>query len=273
MGILTQHMYKAPVPPRALPECPPDLPPGLEVIIMRCLRKKPEERYQTMEELEQDIDRLANGEVPKAAQDMMALSAGYQSLAQSALAAAGMPKPIPAEPMVGVPKTSKWPLYAGIAGVLVVVIIATAALMGGKSNATAAPSNTVAATNAPKPTATPTVTATETEPTTPSSTTTAAKKTKTILVDPPVSTAKIFDDQGKQIGDGSPGAQAIDIAEGQTKTLTVKAAGYKDTTVTLDYVKSPKKIVPVMKAIPSGATTKPTGGGGGSDIDNPWGKK
>ena len=83
MGILTQHMYKAPVPPRAVPECPADLPAGLEVIIMRCLRKKPEERYETMEELEADLDRLARGEVPKAAQDMMALSAGYQSLAQS----------------------------------------------------------------------------------------------------------------------------------------------------------------------------------------------
>jgi serine/threonine-protein kinase len=273
MGILTQHMYKAPVPPRALPECPPDLPPGLEVIIMRCLRKKPEERYQTMEELEQDLDRLANGEVPKAAQDMMALSAGYQSLAQSALAAAGMPKPIPAEPMIaGVPR-SKWPLYAGVAGVVVVVGIATAALMGGKSNAKAAPSNTVTATDAPKPTATQTAAVTETA-TTSAPVPTVAKKTRTILVDPPVPTAKIFDDQGKQIGDGSPGAQAIDIPEGTTKTFTVKAAGYKDATITLDYVKSPKKITPQMKAIAGGggATTKPNGGGG-SDIDNPWGKK
>ncbi len=41
MGILTQHMYKAPVPIRALvpaPECPP----SLEAVILKCLSKKPE---------------------------------------------------------------------------------------------------------------------------------------------------------------------------------------------------------------------------------------
>ena len=41
MGILTQHMYKAPVPIRALvPEV--DVPPGLDAIVLKCLTKKPE---------------------------------------------------------------------------------------------------------------------------------------------------------------------------------------------------------------------------------------
>ena len=44
MGILTQHMYKAPVPIRALvPEV--DVPPGLDAIVLKCLTKKPEGRY------------------------------------------------------------------------------------------------------------------------------------------------------------------------------------------------------------------------------------
>ena len=51
MGILTQHMYKAPVPIRALVPQPQDVPPGLEAIVLKCLSKRPEQRYQTMDEL------------------------------------------------------------------------------------------------------------------------------------------------------------------------------------------------------------------------------
>ena len=271
MGILTQHMYKAPVPPRALPECPSDLPAGLEVIIMRCLRKKPEERYTTMEELGEDLDRLARGEVPKAAHDMMALSAGYQSLAQSALDAHQMPKPIPGQPIPGAPSKTKWPLYAGVAGVLAVVGIATVALMGGsrKTNADGGQTTTQASaekTADPRPAQSATTTATAAP--TPALPT---KKTRMILVDPPVATAKIYDEDDKQIGDGA-GAQSIEVEEGTTKKLTVKAAGFRDAAVVLDFAKSPKKIIPTMKAIPGaggGGGTKPPKSGG--DIDNPWG--
>ena len=40
MGILTQHMYKAPVPIRALVP-PQDVPPGLEAIILKASRRSP----------------------------------------------------------------------------------------------------------------------------------------------------------------------------------------------------------------------------------------
>ena len=60
MGILTQHMYKAPVPIRALvPEV--DVPPGLDAIILKCLTKKPEGRYATMDELVADLEKLEQG--------------------------------------------------------------------------------------------------------------------------------------------------------------------------------------------------------------------
>ena len=57
MGILTQHMYKSPVPIRALVPQPQEVPPGLEAIILKCLSKKPELRYQSMEELVADLER------------------------------------------------------------------------------------------------------------------------------------------------------------------------------------------------------------------------
>ena len=51
MGILTQHMYKAPAPFRALLPQPQEVPPGLEAVVLKALSKKVELRYQTMEEL------------------------------------------------------------------------------------------------------------------------------------------------------------------------------------------------------------------------------
>src|SRR4029078_244490 len=55
MGILTQHMYKSPAPIRALVPPAQEVPPGLEAIVLKALSKKVELRYQTMEELAQDL--------------------------------------------------------------------------------------------------------------------------------------------------------------------------------------------------------------------------
>lgn len=76
MGILTQHMYKAP-PAFGEIEGGPDVPRGLEAIVLKCLSKKPESRYQAMEGLAQDLRRFLSGEVPEAVHDMMARSGGF----------------------------------------------------------------------------------------------------------------------------------------------------------------------------------------------------
>src|SRR5215472_6726800 len=109
MGILTQHMYKAPVPIRALvPEV--DVPPGLDAIVLKCLTKKPEGRYASMEQLVLDLEKLDKGLLPDAVQEMMARSGGFNVPAdyfRSSL----MPAPVPASPAL--PK-ARWPLYAVI---------------------------------------------------------------------------------------------------------------------------------------------------------------
>ena len=55
MGILTKHLYDEPAPPSSrLGTVSSDL----ERIIMRCLEKRPEHRYQTMHEVEADLGKL-----------------------------------------------------------------------------------------------------------------------------------------------------------------------------------------------------------------------
>src|ERR1700748_144101 len=77
MGILTQHMYKAPAPIRALVPQPQEIPPGLEAIVLKMLSKKTDARYQSMDELVVDLEKLERGGVPEAVADMMARSGGF----------------------------------------------------------------------------------------------------------------------------------------------------------------------------------------------------
>jgi len=77
MGILTQHMYKAPAPIRALVPQPQDVPPGLEAIVLKALSKKADLRYPSMDELLADLDRVERGMVPEAVSEMMGRSGGF----------------------------------------------------------------------------------------------------------------------------------------------------------------------------------------------------
>jgi eukaryotic-like serine/threonine-protein kinase len=77
MGILTQHMYKSPAPIRALIPQPQDVPPGLEAVVLKCLSKRAELRYQSMDEVISDLERVERGMVPEAVQEMMGRSGGF----------------------------------------------------------------------------------------------------------------------------------------------------------------------------------------------------
>jgi serine/threonine protein kinase len=68
MGILTKHLYENPIPPNELPP-PVDVPPALEAVIMKCLEKKQEIRYQNMAELLADMEALESGLTPQAVVD------------------------------------------------------------------------------------------------------------------------------------------------------------------------------------------------------------
>jgi tRNA A-37 threonylcarbamoyl transferase component Bud32 len=126
MGILTQHMYKSPAPIRALIPQPQDVPPGLEAIVLKCLSKKVELRYQSMEEVVADLERAERGMVPEAVQEMMGRSGGFNVPADYFRKAqhpggAGM---MPATP----PYRQKKPV---LAMVIATCVVASAIIIGG----------------------------------------------------------------------------------------------------------------------------------------------
>jgi eukaryotic-like serine/threonine-protein kinase len=68
MGILTKHLYEEPIKPHELPP-PVDVPPALEAVIMQCLAKKADIRYQSMQEVLADLEAVEQGLTPNAVAD------------------------------------------------------------------------------------------------------------------------------------------------------------------------------------------------------------
>lgn len=267
MGILTQHMYKAPVPIRALVPQPQEVPPGLEAIVLKCLSKRPEQRYQSMEEVIEDLDKLKSGAIPAAVPEMMNRSGGFNVPADYfKTGAAGMPVPIPASPLeLGVVR-SKWPLYAGAAGVLTAVAIVVGIFaFGSDSKAKPEPTASVAAPPPPP------------KPEPPPEVPKVVKKQIVLAIEP--IDAQVF------AGSESLGASPvlIELGEGEKKEVEIKRDGFKPKTLTVD-TKEPKLSVkliripgaryvpPVKKPEEKKPGGKPGGSTGGGDpaIVNPW---
>ncbi|HEY3667731.1 MAG TPA: serine/threonine-protein kinase [Polyangiaceae bacterium] len=279
MGILTQHMYKAPVPIRALVPVPQDVPPGLEAIVLKCLSKRPEHRYQSMGELIVEFDKLAAGAVPDAVPEMMSRSGGF-NVPVDYFKKGQMPAPVPATPSEAPgARGSKWPLYAGIAGVLAAVAIVVGIFAKSQqSAATQAQPPVVAAVAAPEPKpAEPAVSAVAAPPAP------VAAQKQVVLAAEPID-AHIFRD-GTDLGQ-SPVVIAVD--DGKTVELEIDRDGYKPEKITLDGSKT-REVVKLVKAPHVGGAPvyhpapskkpdtaspppkKPKTSIGGSEIVNPWG--
>ena len=260
MGILTQHMYQAPVPIRALVP-PQDVPPGLEAVILKCLSKKPDQRYQSMAELKQDLERLLKGMVPDAVGEMMSRSGGFNVPADFFKSA--MPVPVPATP-ASMLRRKPWPLYAGIAGVLAAISIVVIIFAVGSSSTASTPASSV---SAPPPTASAPATS---APIVVSSAVIPASKETLVVADP--IKAEISAD-GKSLG---PSPVNVSVPAGKTVEITISLKGYDDEKLTLDG----SDVRLEVKLKPKAAAVRPTYGGrppgtgkqtGSDGIVNPWG--
>lgn len=64
VAVAYQHVREHPQPPSALN---PNIPPGLEAVVMKALEKHPDDRYQTAADFADDLQRVLAGQVPHAA--------------------------------------------------------------------------------------------------------------------------------------------------------------------------------------------------------------
>ena len=278
MGILTQHMYKAPVPIRALVPEPQEVPPGLEAIILKCLSKRPEQRYQSMDDVLEDLSILVDGLVPAAVQEMMNRSGGFNVPADYfKKASAAMPALMPAAPVGPVDMRNRWPMYAGVAGVLFAIgLVGTILIMDASSSA-----------SVPPRAAAPTAKSKSVDPAT--QTDTVATTPIAIAVEP--SNAVVKRD-GEDLG-ALP--VILQVGAGEVIELVIEAEGYKSRTIGIDdsvdkrMIKlekiedkpvsrvqrrpvKPAARAPATTRKPKPAKTDTTGSLGGGDIVNPWAK-
>ena len=272
MGILTQHMYKAPVPIRALVPVPQDVPPGLEAIILKCLSKRPEHRYQSMQEMILEFDKLSAGGVPDAVPEMMARSGGF-NVPVDYFMKGQMPQPVPAMPSrPSGARRGRWPLYAGVAGVLAAVGIVVGIFAKSQSSA---------ALQSPQTTLTSEGKASDPNAAVVPAVARPVVASKQVLLAAVPIDAHVFRN-GEDLGQ-SPVMVAVEV--GQSVELEIRRDGYKADKITLDgsttreVVKLDKltragvgyRPTASKKPEPSVPAKKPKSSIGGSEIVNPWG--
>ncbi len=229
MGILTQHMYKAPVPILALVPAP-EIPPSLDAIIQKCLTKSKDGRYGTMGELLVDLEKLERGEVPGALAEMMARSGGFNVPADY-FRVSGMPQPVPAMP-AGVPKRGRTSLLVamGVVGTLGITAVAVTLVRTSPSKAEGL---VMSAVPEPVPPAPVTASAAAVAPA-PSVPPAPSVQHVAVVVEP--LEAKVVREGTSENLNVAMGKKAIDVdvVGGVPVVLAVTASGRKPTQVTVD---------------------------------------
>jgi serine/threonine-protein kinase len=163
MGILTKHLYENPIPPHELPP-PVDVPPALEAVIMKCLSKKTETRYQNMAELLADLEAIEAGLTPQAVVDRVARDthAGAKNTPTDMMMGGRVTMG------VGQPEVPKKKMTIPIViGLLVVIGIGIGVAMGGGDKGTGEDAHVVQPATPATPDPAPTAPPPEAVPTTP----------------------------------------------------------------------------------------------------------
>ncbi len=128
--IAMKHLSATPTPPS---ELRPDIPPELDMVVLRALAKSPDERYQSADEMEADLERVARGApvaaatVDSATQVLRAPSAGAADSTAATMIAPpparrrDVPPPVVEEEEYAGPGGRDRPLWPWLVAILFVV--------------------------------------------------------------------------------------------------------------------------------------------------------
>jgi eukaryotic-like serine/threonine-protein kinase len=278
MGILTQHMYKEPISVREKVPTVKDISPGLDAIIRKCISKRPEQRYDSMAELAEELERLRAGQPPLAIQEMQsrpggfALPEGFLPLHDEAT------HPGVDETAVSTRKpASRWPVYAGLMALLVVGGGMVTLQQRGRERAAAEAAQAALAAEPP-----PVAVATPTPALPPTPTVSVVSPVQVVVGVEPLS-AHVF------VGERDLGTSpvVIPVPPGETISAQIRQDGYlprdlaldgseQKLSITLTPVKAHRPVNAhhtVAKKTASGGTSgksKSKSSIGGGEIVNPW---
>jgi serine/threonine-protein kinase len=253
-----------------------DIPPGLDAIILKCLEKKADNRYRDMTELASDLDVLEKGGMPKAVEDQMQRSGGFNVPADyfrqpaMQLALPGMPQ----SELDRATRRPRWPIFVAIATGATAAVVGLAIVISsnfGRAQpavvtADPGPPSTSAASppaTAPVATTTTTAAATATATIAPAAAPTAHA---VIVITEPLD-AKIVS-QGKDLGT----APTVRVKDGETVTLTVSRGGYLTQVVKVTSADEPKRIVKLSPAPSHASGPRQPAAPANTDPDDPWNK-
>jgi serine/threonine-protein kinase len=229
MGILTQHMYKAPVPILALVPAP-EIPPGLDAVIQKCLSKKVDGRYSSMTELATDLEKVGRGEHPDALAEMMARSGAF-ALPSDYFRASAMPAPVPASPPVGA-RRGRTPMLIAMGVVATIGIAVVATLTRSQTSTAQGTATPPAAVTVVAPIPDVKTAPTSTEPAAPMTmTVTIAVTPKGAKVIRTGSTANLNTPVG---GTAATGVVELQVIPGSPVPVEVSAPGYKTSKLNVD---------------------------------------
>jgi serine/threonine-protein kinase len=306
MGILTKHLYETPIPPRELPP-PTDVPPALEQIILKALAKRADDRYQSMAEMREDLERVEQGIMPLAAMDAVdrASRGGREGTQRTGLAVGvGDPAEAPKKnllPLVAAGAVAALLLVGGAVGLAIagsgrddtpaVAVRPVAPVTGQDAPAVVAGRGPAAANSGAGAAGTAAglgvtgVSATGAGTAGAGAGAAGSEAPRPALVrlqsNPPG--AEIF--RGAALLGNTP-REIEKPTDGSTLTLTLRLAGYQDREVAIIRESAPELTIGLERERPAvvrggGATKRPAGGGGpsggaggggrgASEVINPW---